>query len=93
MKTAIADAKKLAYSKKSPPKILIEISEKKALELCDKFPEADKNIVQLSIFLMDIMLTEALAANKISEHVKMSVEATKEFLNTYDFSQKDKNKI
>lgn len=93
MKTAITDAKKLAYSKKSPPRIFLEISEAKALELCKQFSKADKNIVQLGHFLMDIMLEEALADNKVSEHVKMSTKAAREFLNSYNISPEDKNKI
>jgi len=93
MKTIITAARKLALSKKTPPKILFEISEKKALELCDKFKKADKNIVNIGICLMDIMLEEALAANKVSEHVKMGIEATKKFLNKYDISQEYKDKV
>lgn len=89
----VDDARKLAISKKTPSKVLFEISENKALELCDKFSEADKNIVHIGVCLMDLMLGEARAAGKISQHVQMGVKATKEFLAKHDISQTDKDKI
>lgn len=69
------------------------ISEKKALELAVKFPNADKIVVHVGICLMDIMLTEAMRDNKLSEHIPMSVEAAKDFLDSYPLADTDKAKI
>ena len=52
----------------SPPMILFEIAEKKAIELAEKF-NADKNIVLIGIYLMDIKLGQALKENKVSEWI------------------------
>lgn len=93
MEKIIKDARNLALSKKSPPKILFKISEKKALELCEIFKEADKRIVHIGVCLMDIMLEEALRQGDISRHVEMSVKKTKEFLNEYDLNDEEKSKI
>ena len=89
----VNDARKLALSKKSPPKVLFEISENKALDLCGEFSEANKVVVHVGVCLMDIMLEEALVANKVSEHVQMCVIAAREFLANYDIPQEDKDKI
>lgn len=88
-----SEARKLALSKELPTAFHIEISEKKALELADKFPNADKLVVHVGICLMDIMLTEAMRDNKLSEHVPMSVTETKKFLRNYPLTDTDKVKI
>lgn len=93
MEKIIEEARNLALSKTTPPKIFLEISEKKALELCKKFKEADKKVVHIGVFMMDIMLSEALSQDKVSEHVNMSIEATQEFLEKHDISAEKKAKI
>ena len=75
-----SDARELALSRKSPARVHFEISEQKAIELCDKFGEANKTIVQVGVSLMDIMLKEAMSKDKISEHVQLGVDFRKEFL-------------
>lgn len=42
---------------------------------------------------MDVKLGQALKENRITEHVQMSVDATKEFLNKFKVSDDEKNKI
>lgn len=89
----IKEAKEYAVLKKSPPLILLEIPEKKVVELSEKFSQIDKLIVHVGVLLMDIMIADALKMGKIEEHVKMSMDATKEFLKNYDIPEEDKNKI
>ncbi len=93
MEKIIEDARKLALSKKAPAETLLLISEKKALELCEDFEEADKNIVHIGALMMDIALKEALKEGRVGEHVQMSVKETEEFLSKYDLSREDKEKI
>jgi len=87
------DARELVMSKKNTPQVLFEICEKKALELCDVFKEADRDIVHAGVFLMDLMLSESIEENKVGAHVQMSIKATEELLKKYDVSEKDKEKI
>jgi predicted SpoU family rRNA methylase len=75
-----------------PNIVHFEISEKKALELAEKL-NADKTIVHVGVCLMDLKLGQSLKENRISEHVKMSVESTKEFLNRFDIDNASKEKI
>lgn len=56
-----------------------EVSNQKGVELAEKLG-ADIFIVQLGTRLMDVMLGEALAQDKLSEHVRMSAEAARDFL-------------
>ncbi len=87
-KYALSEIKKFG----TPIPIHFEISEKKAIELADKL-KADKKIVQVGVFLMDLKLGQALRKNKLSEHVQMSVEATKHFLKEFDLDEEFKDKI
>lgn len=68
------------------------MSEKKALELA-KALEADENIVHIGVCLMDLKLGQAIKEGKVKEHVKMSVDASKEFLEKFDLSEEEKKKI
>ena len=43
----INDARELALSKKVPARLLFEISEQKALELCQQFAKADKTVIHV----------------------------------------------
>ena len=92
----IQEAKKYAISEKerfgTPSLTHFEIIEKKAIELAEKL-NADKKIAQIGVYLMDLKLGQALKEDKLSEHVAMSVEAAKEFLEKFDINAEDKNKI
>ncbi len=61
-----------------------ELSNKKGQELAEKL-NADKDIVMLGTILMDLKLGECLKEGKLDEHIDRSSEASKEFLNQFDF--------
>ncbi len=69
-----------------------KISENRAIELAEKL-NANKKIIQVGICLMDLKLGQALKENKLSEHVTMSVESSKEFLDKFDIDDSEKDKI
>lgn len=62
-----------------PDLALFEISEKKAIELAERL-KADKKIVQMGVYLMDLKLGQAFKDNKVSQHIKMSIAAAEDFL-------------
>jgi hypothetical protein len=72
--------------------VFLDISEKKGQELAEKLG-ADKDIVMAGTALMDVKLGQALSEGKIKEHVKMSSDAAKEFLEKYDLDEDTKKKI
>ena len=75
-----------------PSQIHFEISEKKARELSEKLG-VDKAITSVGVYLMDVKLGQAVSEGKLSEHVKMSVEAANKFLEKFDIDKKTKEKI
>jgi len=54
---------------------------------------ADTKIVEIGCFLMDIKIGQAVQEKRISEHVKMSSDATKEFLKQFKMEEEIKEKI
>lgn len=72
--------------------ILFDILEKKAIELSERL-RADERIVKIGIALMDLKLGQALKENRLEEHVAMSLEAAKMFLEKFDLSAEDTGKI
>src|SRR3989344_1198819 len=76
----------------APTLIAFEISEKKAIELARKL-KADETIVRVGIVLMDVKLGQALKEGRLKEHVAMSSQASKVFLEKYNLDEKTKNKI
>ncbi len=92
----IQEARKYAISEieefGTPMLVHFEISEKKAIELAEKL-HADKTIVQVGIYLMDLKLGQALKENKISQHVQMSLDAANDFLESFDIDNDSKRKI
>lgn len=58
-----------------------------------KYYEADEDIVLIGIYLMDYKLKEARKLGKKQEHVNMAVEFTKRFLNDYNITKEEKEKI
>lgn len=85
---AISEINKFGF----PTLINFEITEKKGIKLAKKL-KVDKDIVLLGVYLMDIKLGQAFKENKLSEHVKIGVEATREFLNKYKIDEQLKEKI
>ncbi len=92
----IEEARKYAVEEikryRAPSLILFEISEKKALELAEKF-DVDKTIVHVGSCLSDLKLGQALKEGKIQDHIKMSSDAAKEFLKKFDIDDEAKTKI
>lgn len=68
------------------------ISEQKGVELAEKLG-ADVNIVKAGCYLMDCKLGVALRDGKISEHVKMSSEGGKKWLDELGVDVEAQNKI
>ena len=68
-----------------PAFVHLEIWEQKALELAEKLG-ADSTIVQLGAYLMDIKLGQAFAEKRVADHVQMSSEAAKTFLQQFDLN-------
>ena len=54
---------------------------------------ADKDIVAIGTYLMDIKLGQAKAEGKIELHTKISAEAVAEFLKQFDLTEKTKETI
>jgi hypothetical protein len=69
-----------------------ELGEQKALELAKKL-NADSTIVQFGVYLMDIKLGQAFAEKRVAEHVQMSSEASKIFLQQFNLNDIYMNKI
>lgn len=92
----IQESRKLAISEIEkfglPNLVHFEISERKAIELAEKL-NADKTIVQIGVHLMDLKIGQSFKENKVSQHVQMSVEATREFLSKFDINEISKQKI
>ena len=87
-KYALAEIEKFGL----PSLVHFEISEKKAIELAEKLG-ADKEIVQIGVYLMDLKLGQAASENRVAEHVKMSVDAAAEFLQKFELDEFSKTKI
>jgi len=75
-----------------PNLVHFEISEKKVIELCEKL-NADKTIALTGYYLMDLKLGEAFRLDKIKEHIKMSLDMAKQFLEKFDLDEETKKKI
>lgn len=58
-----------------------------------EYYNADKQIVMIGLYLMDIKLKEARKIDRKSEHDLMAVEYAKEFLKEYDLSSEEYEKI
>ena len=75
-----------------PNLIQFEISEKKVIELCERL-NADKTIALTGYYLMDLKLGEAFRLNKIKDHIKMSLDVAKPFLEKFGLDEETKKKI
>ena len=96
MKEMVKKAEEFALSEIEkyglPPKFLFVSASENALRLAKKL-NVDENIVGISIWLIDVKLPQALKEGKQPEHVKMSSEATKNFLEQFNLDENTKNKI
>lgn len=67
-----------------------------AFDVGDRLAEyynADKQIVMIGLYLMDIKLKEARKTGRKTEHDLMAVEYAKEFLKDYDLTKEEYEKI
>jgi len=76
----------------TPPPLLLEAPIKKGKELAKQLG-ANKEIVELGTWLMDIKLGECKSEGKREKHIERSAEATKNFLEEFDISEGTKEKI
>jgi len=67
---------------------LFEIAERKALELADK-ENADKDLTNIGVCLMDLKLWQAQKEGRLVDHVKMSVDASIELLKEFNLEEND----
>ncbi len=92
----IEEARKYAISEiekfGTPTLINFNISERKAVELAEKL-NANKEVVLIGNSLMDLKLGQAKSEDRIKEHVKMSSDAAKDFLEKSNLNQETKDKI
>jgi len=70
----------------------LDISIKKGIELAKKL-NADVDIVKIGVCLMDIKLGQAFQDKRVSEHVKMSSDFTREFLQNFSVNESISEKI
>src|SRR3989338_2399597 len=96
MKEIIQKAEKFALEEiekyGEPPKFLFVEAAKYAARLADEM-DIDKGIVSVGVWLMDAKLPQALKEKKQTDHVKMSSEASKEFLSGFDLPKEKVEKI
>ena len=87
----IEEARKYAISEiekfGTPTLINFNISERKAVELAEKL-NANKEVVLIGNSLMDLKLGQAKSEDRIKEHVKMSSDAAKDFLEKSNLNNK-----
>lgn len=89
----IKKARELAYLESGKSvRPLFELANKNGQKLAEKLG-ADKDIVMLGTLLMDLKLKQAMKDGKINEHVKMSLDATKQFLQGFELDKEIRNKI
>lgn len=62
-------------------------------KLLSDFYKADKDIVLIGLYLMDIKLKEARKLGKKEEHVSMAVEFARSFLKNYDITLEEYDNI
>ncbi len=89
-------AKELALSEIEkfglPTKIHFEISYEKGIKIAEDL-NANVDLVEIGVSLMDLKLGEAFKNKKLAEHVTMSAEASESFLSNYSLDDETKGKI
>ena len=88
MKEIIEKAKEFAF----PITPLFDFANEIGQILAEK-SGANEDIVMLGTLLMDVKLKQAMSENRVQDHVKMSLEATKEFLKQFKLNEETKEKI
>lgn len=91
-KQLLEDVLKIAKENIPPSKNHLDISLAKGKMLAKEY-NADIDFVTIGICLMDIKLSEAHKLNKTPEHVKMASDFAKEYLEEYDLTKEEKNKL
>lgn len=85
-KQLISDSIEFAYSEIDkfglPTRLHFDLSLQKGKEIAEKLG-ANEDLVSVGICLMDIKLGDAFAQKRLSEHVQMGVETSKQFLASY----------
>jgi hypothetical protein len=69
-----------------------EIANKKRIELSKKL-KADEELVRIGTMLMDVKIGQALKEKRLQNHVRMSVAATKDFLEKFSLSKEREERI
>lgn len=75
-----------------PTTLHFDLSFNKAGDLAHKLG-ADANLVKVGACLMDIKLGEAFSQGRLDQHVRMGVEAAKEFLSAHQLTADEVQKI
>jgi len=70
----------------------LDISIDKGIEIANKLG-ANVDIVKIGVCLMDVKLGQAFHEKRIPEHIKMSSDASKEFLNKFSLDEQTVNNI
>jgi len=68
------------------------LSEEKGQMLAEAL-KADKDIVKLGTYFMDLKIGQAWKENRLDDHIAMSIEAAKEFFEQFTISDDVKNKV
>jgi hypothetical protein len=93
MKEVIEKAKELVKEETGHAvRQLFHLANEAGQKLAEKL-NADKDIVMLGTLLMDVKLKQAMAEDRIQDHVKMSIETAKKFLSQFDLDEETVKKI
>lgn len=87
-KYALSEIKKYGM----PIPVHFDISEQNAIRLAKKL-NANETIVRVGVVLMDLKLGQAFKEKRLPEHVLMSTDASKIFLQKFNLDEGIKNKI
>ncbi len=91
-KELVQDAFNLANETIPTSKEHIYVAFEKGKSLA-KYYEADEDIVLIGVYLMDYKLKDAKKLGKKQEHTTMAAEFARDFLNDYNITKEEKDKI
>ncbi len=92
MKEFLIAARELAYSQSVPPKAQIDLATEKGKKLALEIG-ANIDIVEAGTLLMDCAITQAIAENRLPEHVQMGLEKANELMEKFPLQKEDKENI